>query len=460
MPRRLPPASGGSRRPEAPLSRAAMRWRLLAALLPAIVAGIPTPGAAQERLTLDQALAIARENNYTVRRAANDVAIAGNNNTLGNAGFLPRIDLTAGYNGTLNNVNQRYATGDIITRTGAASNTLNSGLGATWTVFDGFRMFAQRDRLAELQTLAATGQRSTLETTASEVIKAYYDIVQQQNVLGVIAQSVALSNDRVANVDLKYQVGENSKRELLQARVDLNADRSAMLRQQAMVANAKTTLNQLLARDEATEFTVADSIDLTTDLAYETLRREASERNSDLQAARTEQSLAKIDLRSARTGIYPTVGLTLGYNLLQNDAQTGQIASNRNMGLSYGIVASINLYNGLNTARETENAEIAIQSSDFVYAEIQDQVEAELLKAYQNYRNSLDVVALERENLGLARENFSLAQERYRVGVLIPVELREAQNALVEAESRLVSAQYDAKLAETDLLRISGRLAQ
>jgi len=431
----------------------------MAALIPVIAAGIPAQGAAQERLTLDRALAIAKENNYTIRRAANDVAIAGNNNTLGNAGFLPRIDLTAGYNGTLNNVNQRYATGDIINRTGAASNTLNSGLGATWTVFDGFRMFAQRDRLAELQALATTDQRSTVETTASDVIKAYYDIVQQQNVLGVIAQSVALSNDRVANVDLKYQVGENSKRELLQAKVDLNADRSALLRQQAMVANAKTTLNQLLARDGATDFTVADSIDLTTDLAYEELRRDAVERNSDLQAARTAQNLAKIDLRSARTGIYPTVGLTLGYNLLQNDAQTGQIASNRNMGLSYGITASINLYNGLNTSRETENAEIAIQSSDFIYAEIQEQVEAELLRAYQSYRNSLEVVALEQENLGLARENFSLAQERYRVGVLIPVELREAQNALVEAESRLVSAQYDAKLAETDLLRLSGRLA-
>jgi outer membrane protein TolC len=418
------------------------------------------PAAAQERLTLDQALAIARAGNHAIQRSANDVRIAENNNTLGNAGYLPKLDITAGYNGALSNVNQKLTSGDIVTRSNAASNTLTSGLALTWTVFDGFRMNAERERLTALQTLAGAGKRETEETTSADVINAYYDIVQQQRVLEVAREAVMLSRDRVGNVDLKYKVGENSKRELLQAKVDLNADSSAVLRQEAVVANAKITLNQILARDRSTAFTVADSIDIDTGLDYETLRREALASNSLLQTARVAQSLAQVDLRSAKADRYPTVGVILGYNLLQNDAQTGQVASNRNLGLTYGLTASMNLYDGLNTDRETENAKIAIESSDITYTEAREQVEADLLKAYGNYRNRLDVVALEQENLALARENFSLAQERYKVGVLIPLELREAQNALVAAESRLVSARYDAKLAETELLRLSGRLAR
>jgi outer membrane protein len=271
---------------------------------------------------------------------------------------------------------------------------------------------------------------------------------------------VTLSEDRVRNVELKYQVGENSKRELLQAKVDLNADRSAMLKQEATLANSKTTLNQVLARNEEQNFSVTDTIPLTENFDYTSLRAEAIAANSRIQAARVGRDLAQTDLRVANAARYPKVGLLLGYNLLQANTQTGSVASNTNFGLTYGLTASMNLYDGLNTERETENARIAIASSDITYDEAVKALDADLARAYKNYTNRLQVVALERDNLGIARENLDLAMERYKVGVLIPLELREAQAAYVSAESRLVSAQYDAKQAETDLLRLSGRLAR
>lgn len=421
---------------------------------------IPATLGAQELLTLDEALRLALDSNRTVRRTANEAAIARNNYTSGNAGFLPRLDVTAGVGGTLNNTRQELASGEIQQRSGAASNNINTGLGLTWTVFDGFRMFHQHDELKLERDLGELDLNVAEETLIAQVTRGYYDVVIEQRALEVIAEAIKTSEERLRNVELKYEVGENSKRELLPAKVDLNADRSAMLRQQVALTNAKTALNALLARDPSTPFAVVDTIIVSRDLAYDALLREAIAANRRIQTARINRSIAEIDRKQVTSARYPRVGLTLGYNLSQAENAVGQIASNRNAGLSYGVTAQMNLFDGFNTNREAENADIRIASSDLELADAEQQVKTDLLRAYTNYTNRLEVMALERDNVLLARENLGLALERYRAGAIIPLELREAQNAYVAAESRLLSAEYDAKLAETELLRLSGRLGR
>jgi outer membrane protein len=432
---------------------------LLAALAFPLVA-LPAALRGQELLTLDAALGMALDSNRTVRLAANEAAIARNNYTRGNAGFLPRLDLTATAGGNLNNTRQELSSGEIIHRSGASSSSMTTGLGLTWTVFDGFRMFRQYDALKLEQEYEEIEVSRTREIVSAQVIRAYYEVVVEQMSLKVLAATVATSEDRVNNVQLKYEVGENSKRELLQAKVDLNADRSTLLRQGVTLANAKIALNALLARDPATQFTVIDTIVIAKGLVYDELWREALASNRAIRQAQVARSLAEIDRKLVSSARYPRVGINLGYNLAQTDNQVGNVASNRNAGLAYGLTASMNLFDGFNTNREEENAEIRIQSSAIELAEAEQAAQSELLAAHTNYLNRIDVVALERDNVALARENLDLALERYKVGSIIPLELREAQNAYVEAESRFLSATYDAKLAETELLRLSGRLGR
>jgi len=66
----------------------------------------------------------------------------------------------------------------------------------------------------------------------------------------------------------------------------------------------------------------------------------------------------------------------------------------------------------------------------------------------------------EKENLKTAAENLEIALERYKLGNLSGLELREVQLSLLDAEERLLSVQYQAKLAEISLLQISGRMEE
>jgi outer membrane protein, adhesin transport system len=90
--------------------------------------------------------------------------------------------------------------------------------------------------------------------------------------------------------------------------------------------------------------------------------------------------------------------------------------------------------------------------------QIEQETRADLLTIYNAYTNNLRLLNLELQNLEIARENLDIALERYKLGALAGLELREVQKSLLDAEERLLSIQYQTKLAEISLLQISGRI--
>ena len=159
----------------------------------------------------------------------------------------------------------------------------------------------------------------------------------------------------------------------------------------------------------------------------------------------------------ARIGI-PEISLFAGYNYIHSESEAGFVKSNTNKSINYGINASLNIFNGLNTSRNIENAQISIKNSELSYSETKKMVDADLQNSFNAYENSLTLVNLETENLKAAEENASIALERLRLGSIAPLDFRETQRKLIDAKSRLVGAQFEAKKAEIELLLLSGEL--
>jgi len=412
----------------------------------------------QELLTLEDAIRIALNNNYSIQIAKNEKEIADNNSNIGNAGFLPELDANAVYEERITDTKQIYFDGRQIDRIGAESDNLNYLIELNWTIFDGLEMFASLDRLKELNKLGEINLKSEIENNIGSIISLYYNIVREEKVLDVIRRNIEISEERVYLAESEKDVGTGSKFELLQAQVDLNEDRSALLQEELNLSNSKTLLNQLLGRDVNMNFSVKDTIEIDFNLSFDELHSLILESNSLVLQARQNINLSKIESRLAFSEIYPEVSFYSGYNFIKSTSQAGFVASNRNSGYYYGLTASINLFNGLNTRHRIENADILINSSELLYDQVVNNVEAEFLNIYRKYRNSIQLVKLETENLSAAQENVDIAVERLRLGNITPLEFRESQIDLLEAQSRLVGAQYEAKTAETDLLRLSGQL--
>lgn len=409
-------------------------------------------------LSAEQAVAIALENNYSIRLSRLNQEILENNVTLGNAGFLPAINATANQNNSITNAHQEYLSGQVNERDNAKSKSFNAGAQFDWTLFDGFQMFTGYDILKKQLEAGQLQTRLEVENTISDVLRVYYNIVQLRQKSKMFEASVALSKARETIADQKLSIGAGSRLELMQAKVDMNSDISQLLNLQDLITASTIDLNLLLARNAADTLLVEDTIILMPVADYNTLKSQMVAMNANLQLNQSDIELAMLNLKNIKGRRLPELGLTAGYNYNDQSSESGFLKTSQTAGLSYGVTARLPIFNGFDVHRQQQNARVSIESANLRFESYNADINAQLLSTYSIYSNKLKNLELETENLETARTNFDIANERYRLGELSGLEIREAQQNWLEAQDRLINLIYQARLLEIDLLQISGKI--
>lgn len=413
---------------------------------------------AQQILTLNEALKLALANNYSIQLAKNEAEIAQNSNYAGAAGMLPTVAATASQDNVVNNTQQKFLNGTENNKDGAKSNQLNAGVELGWTIFDGLKMFATKNKLNQLQAIGELRMRAQIEQNFSRIIRAYFDIVQNKKQLNALQQSVTISTERLKLANDKLAVGKVSKTEILKAQVDLNTDKSALIKQQNLLQNAKANLNQLLARDLTIDFEVDDKIEINKDLKLADLQSKAQTQNTNLMITKKNYQVSAFTINEIRAERMPTVQLKTGYNYNKQNSEAGFLQSSQTNGYHYGAALSLNVFNGFSVDKRLQNAKLSLKSTDFVLKDSLTKLDLAIQQNYNSYAMALQLVQFETENVTVAQSNFDLANEQYKVGVITALELRDAQQNLVLSQTRLSATQYDAKVAETELLRLTAEI--
>lgn len=413
---------------------------------------------AQERLTLLDAIRIALKNNYDIKLIKNDEQIAANNVNLGNAGLLPRVTGSFSTGGSRQNTVQTQSTGTQRITDGARNSNLGYGVGLDWTIFDGFAMFANYDRLKALEEQGKVGTKGQILTTIADVITAYYNLVKQQQLVVAADSAIDVSKLRLRIANSKLEIGRGSKLDVLAAKVDYNTDTSNYLQQVNLMEVYQVNLNQLLSRDVNIKFRVDENMNVDYHLNYPELNEAAARLNPTLQYALISKKIAELNLKTIKAARYPQVSLNTGYDINRSTTPTGFNTNFRARGFSYGVTASINIFNGFLQRQNERNAKIEINSADLTIEKARLDLSAQLATAFQNYLTAKELVKLERGNVEIARQNLDITLEKYRLGSIAPLELREAQRNAIEANNRYLETQYQAKVAEISLKELSGTL--
>jgi outer membrane protein TolC len=124
-----------------------------------------------------------------------------------------------------------------------------------------------------------------------------------------------------------------------------------------------------------------------------------------------------------------------------------------------GISLTYNLFDGFNTRNSIRMARIREESAYAELSQAELDIKSELLRIYNDYMTNLQLVKFESENRSLALRNLEVAMGKYRIGAISDIELRETQQKLMDAETRYLLSQYRSKMAEIELLRLSGQLS-
>ena len=319
---------------------------------------------AQQLLTVGEAVEIALENNYGIKLAKNNLKIDQNSVSWGNAGILPRIEANITDNNSIQNLSQTRSDGSDVERSNAKNNSLNYGVRMDWTLFNGFGMFARYDQLKQLEALGEVQLKQTILDRVSNTMIIYYELVQQKQELAAMDSTLVISQQRVELAENRFTIGKASKLEVLNAQVDINTDKTLYARQMERYAHTKIRLNEILARDPKTDFTVVEFMLVDESLSLPYLETLAKEQNPDLQAQLINKRIAELEFKRVRASRYPTIVGTTGYTFSESESSLGFTTSSSAQGFNYGISASVNIFDGFNQKRNEQAAKIQLENTE------------------------------------------------------------------------------------------------
>lgn len=432
-------------------------------ILPVILLLLPSLLAAQTVIDLKEVIRIGLENNYDLKISRNEQQISDNNVTPGNAGFLPTIGLNSGYNFRSNNIDQFPADGsETVSTRSSVTQTVDAGVNLNWTIFEGFKVQTNYKRLQELKSVGELNMQLAVENFIADITAEYYNYVQQALRMQNLKQALSLSRERLRIVEARYQIGSLSRLDLQQARVDFNADSSQLIQQYEVLHSSRIRLNEMMGVDNVEQhFLAADTtISFDPTLSKSELYNNMLKVNTSLLLAEKNKVLSELDLKMAQSQNYPYLRLNGEYGFTHFDYNTGGVDKQRNWGPTVGVTLGFTIFDGFNRSREQKNARLRINNRELQLERQKLMLQSDFANMWLAYQNNIELTNLEKESLENAQINYEIAMDRYKLGDLSGILLREAQVSLLQAEQRLLTAQYRTKLYEISLLQISGRIGE
>ncbi len=412
-----------------------------------------------QQLDFAQALELTLRNNYGINISRNNLQQAENNNTAGNAGMLPTLDAQGQADVSSRNTDITFFDGSSISRPNAQSQNLSALAALEWTVFDGFRMFARRSELRAAEDLAENQLRAQIEIASLDLARIFYQLILEEKLVAVYRNNLAISQSRLKIIKNSREVGSASGLDVDQSLIDVANDSITLLQQVNHIQNLKNDLWLVLGDTTQTSYSVGETIAIDSTLKYEPLRDSLHKLNSDLLSARSQAEISKSLVDQARARMYPEVSLfgNYGYTFAQNEA--GQVQQLRSFGPSVGIRVEFNLFNGFNDQRQLRNRQLDSETARLNVAQTQLQASNSLQKSFNNYRFYLQVLKLRNQNIERARKTVDVGLKQLELGVINNVDFRTLQLTYLQTETDRLSALYNAKLSELQLLVLSGQFS-
>jgi len=415
--------------------------------------------AQQKILTPGEAVSIALDNNYGIKLANKNLETAKNNASVLNSGFLPTLTGNAGATYNIDDTEADFANGNVTILNGAESSRYNASVNLNYVLFDGlgrsynYKQFKEQYQLSELQV------RETIENTIFQLFTIYYNVAQITENTVALEETLGISNDRLKRAQFQFDYGQDTKLGVLNAEVDINNDSINLINSKQNLKNAKRDLNVVFGNTVALDFDVDTKISFDALYSKEELFEKAKTRNIALLQIDKNIAISNYGIKSGKSAYLPTLGLTGSYGWNKNNNNAASfLAVSINTGISAGLNLSWNLFDGGSTITRVKNAQINLDNQLLQKEQLLVNIERDFNNAWDNYQNKFNIYKIREENIITSKNNFDRTEEKFKLGQVNSLEFRQAQLNLRNAELTRNEAKYQAKLAELELLQLSGEL--
>jgi outer membrane protein len=410
--------------------------RLFVVVLGALV--LMSLGIAQQRtLTLNQAIDIALDRNFSVKQAQNNVERDQASVLAAYGNFMPNVNLNSSWGGSQGETflpdGQRLPSTNV--------RSLSSSMSASMTLFDGFSNTSSLN--AAVSTSVSTEQTlgRTRQNVVNQARRLYYEVLRTERLLKVAEQSLQYSTQQLERVKETARLGSASLVNVYQQQAQVGSDEVRVVQAQNDYENAKANLVAFLALDVAESITVQDpSIPEEIDQAdfeqqkeltknFRAMVETALDKRLDLMSAKAGYEATESAVTIARSGYFPRVSASASYSLSGNSRIQSEFDDFRNSrNFNWSLSVQVPLFSGFRTNEATQRALVTRKNAEENLRETERRIQVELKSALlqiefaeKNYESSL-------KNLQYQEQNLKVNQERYNVGSGTLLDLFFAQN--------------------------------
>ena len=426
----------------------------LVLLLPLTV--FPQQQSQDSVLKLSDAVAIAMDKNHDILVARNNVRIAEVNKGVLNSGFLPAVTggAKAGYSNS--NTNIKLASGNEVSMNGASSTNYNADLGLNYRLFDGMNRYYNLKILQKNYSVSQLQAKSVIENSLIRLIRSYYQTAMLSSKLENLKRTINISVARLNYMRDKYNYGQATELDLLNAEVDLNNDSVNYINTLRQLEIAQNDMRVVMGVDMSLKFTVDTIVNFGPALSYNDVLNSAVNKNVDYLIAKQNIEVSDLQLKKTHTGYVPKLDLNGGYSYSRNDNDVGNLLFLKSNGYNVGASLSWNIFDGGKTRTQELNAKIQLENSQINENKVKNELERQVADAYSNYKNMLFILKTQETNKKINEMNFKRSVEQYKLGQLTSIDFRKAQIDLQLAIDQYNEALYNAKVAEMELIKLSG----
>jgi outer membrane protein TolC len=428
-------------------------------LLAAVCLMVSSNNLAQEVTDLSGLIGRVLSENYQIKIVRNEALQAANNNTLGNAGFLPHVNAEGNNWSATNNTQQELFDGSTRGGDNVKSKVLSGYVEANWTIFDGFRMFGQRDKLSLLEQMGTIDARYFMAQTVADISVAYYQLIREINLLDNLKKTVGVSRFRYLLEEKRRQVGSGTTLGYNLALVDYHTDSLMAIEQAQVIKSLQIQMNRLARRDPDLAVVPAERELRPAGIAdRETITGMAVQANKDIKLAMIREMVAEKNVRIQQAARYPEVDVYGRYSYSKQTNEVGVTQLNKTYGRTFGITVRFNLYNGGNLNKAIANEQLASENSTLERQNVTELITAEMLDNYSEYQSLAKQQLLARKNVQLAERSQEIAQVQLEKGAIDGYNFRQTQLSVINAQNRLVQLDFLIKALEVEIERLTGQI--
>ena len=424
---------------------------------------IPNIFFAQNELSLLDAIKIGMWSNFDIQISSKNQDINRINNNWADAGGLPKVNISVKKEEALSDQSNNPAS---FIQEKLRSSSLNGNANVSWTLFNGFAIRANKQKLENLEKISNNNASLTIENTIQGIILQYYNCVLQKERLELLQKVVNLSKKRLNYERTKYDIGLTTKIDLLQTENAMLSDSSNIVLQKLNLKNAVKNLNLTIGKDIYKEWKFLDRIDTNIQIFnYENLKNSTLSDNTNIKNQFYNIQLTKQDIKLTLAPFYPVVSINSGANFNESTYDIGDLSStidNTGESINYFANFSINfrIFDGGKLYRKLKSVKVQKEIYELQFQKIKKEILYQLSINYDKYNSRITAFSLNQKAFEIADENLQIASEKKNRGIINSFMLRDIEIAYISSGINAQQAAYNLMESKLALLKISGNITK